>query len=159
MRLNDLRIGTKMVGSFVLVILIFGAIAGFQIIKMNELGTLQDEGASRADDNVEIKAIELGVVDLYTVIADGIINRDVEATRAGLEFEKNEAESAIASVRELVDTDAEQALVDDFVENYGAYLDLFENQLLPILERGEDETQRARDTIEILEIAIRLPEP
>ena len=43
MRLNDLRIGTKMVGSFVLVILIFGAIAGFQIIKMNELGTLQDE--------------------------------------------------------------------------------------------------------------------
>ncbi len=158
MKISDLRIGTKLVSSFVLVILIFGAIASYQILRMSNLGELQDEGAQRAEDAVELNDIKLGVVDLYAVIADAVINRDLERTHEDFDFEKKEAVQAVQRVRELVDTDEERAWTEEFAIAYQDYLDLFEEQMLPILERGEDETRRAREVLAIQKVQTRIGE-
>lgn len=158
MKISDLRIGTKLISSFVLVIIIFGAIAGYQIVRMTGLAALQDEGAQRASDAVELNDIKLGLVDLYAVMADGIINRNVEETRESFAFEKTEALQNTQRVRELVDTAEEKAWAEEFALAYQEYLDLFEEQILPILEKGESAIGRAHAALTVKEIAIRVSE-
>ncbi len=158
MKISDLRIGTKLIMSFVLVILIFGAIAAYQILRMQGLAVLQDEGAQRASDAVEMNDIKLGLVDLYAVIADGIINRNVEETRESFAVEKTQAQQNTQRVRELADTAEEKAWAEEFALAYQEYLDLFEEQILPILERGNSVVQRAHDALTIKEIEVRMGE-
>ena len=74
MKISDLKIGSKLISSFVLVILIFGAIAAYQILNFTRLKELEDESAQRASDTIKLHEIQVGVVNLYVIIADAIIN-------------------------------------------------------------------------------------
>ena len=50
MKLSDVSIGVKLISGFVLVVLIFGGVAAYQIAGMGTLARLQDVGAKRAED-------------------------------------------------------------------------------------------------------------
>jgi len=80
MKISNLKIGVKLILGFVLVVVIFGAIALYQILNFNNLSALQDAGAKRADDALALSAIETRVEKVYPVIADAIINQDLEQT-------------------------------------------------------------------------------
>ena len=89
----------------------------------------------RSRDALEIERIEGRVGQVYTVMADGVINRDLATTRRDFAAQKGQAEADMARVIELVDTDAERRDAAQFGTAYRAYLALYEQRMLPLLEQ------------------------
>jgi methyl-accepting chemotaxis protein len=156
MKLNNLRIGVKLAAGFILVIAIFLGVALFQIYSLTSLSELQDEGAGRAEDAVEVLTISKRVDGVYAVIADAIINRDLEESMQDFAEIKKAALSDIKRVHELVDTEAEVVMARKFEAGLNEYLGLFENKLYPILAKEESIEQRMTDSIEIMKIELRV---
>ncbi|SHO43454.1 HAMP domain-containing methyl-accepting chemotaxis protein [Desulfopila aestuarii] len=156
MKISDLKIGTKLFVSFSLVVLIFAGVAGFQIMKMAELGTLQDAGASRGKDALDVSKIDMRMDAAYAVMADGMINRNIPDTKKNWQEIRALAEKDIAAIRRLSDTPEEKALAEDFVKNFNAYLDHFETETLPILEKEESFAKRANDALIVKDIELRV---
>ena len=102
--MRNLKIGAKLVLGFLSVVALFGAIAIYQITTLGRLAELQDEGAKRAEDAIKLNDIKINMKSAYTVIADAIINRDLEVSVKDFEGLKKTAVEDIASVLALVDT-------------------------------------------------------
>ena len=136
MNFKNLKIGFKIYLGFLLVLLIFMATSAYQILQTGALGALQDVAAKRTADVLEIKDIAYRVGGAYTVMADAVINRDLNATHKALAELKQSADQDIQKVLGLVDTAEEQALAKVFSSQYRNYLDLFEKQMVPILEKS-----------------------
>lgn len=154
--LSNLKIGTKILGGFIVVLLILSSVIGYQLKEMSFIGELQDEGAGRAADSLAIKDIAFRAADVYSVIADAIINENLEQTRTDLVTIKQQAAIDIAQVNELVDTPEEEALAATFTTAYNNYLSIFENKLLKILTEKDDLVQRSEDSIVLRDIALHV---
>ncbi len=137
---RNLKIVAKLVSSFFLVVVILGAIAGYQIKQMQRLGDIQDQGAIRAKDAEEIMAIVNRVGNIYPIVADAVINRNLEESSRNFEDAKVQAVKDIAAVRGMVDTEKEKELAEIFSKDYSSYLDLIEKQMLPLLKKGDKAT-------------------
>lgn len=151
-----LKIGPKLIISFLLVVGIFCGVAYYQIRISQDLALLQDAGAKRANDALDIKDIVLRVGDVYATIADAAINQNIEQTRKEFEQQKTIAQEDIAAVQKLVDTEEEKAWTKTFEEQYTAYLDHFEREMLPILERGESTEKRFADVLALNAVVRRV---
>jgi methyl-accepting chemotaxis protein len=138
MKFANLKIGVKIYLGFLIVLVIFMLSSGYLILQIGTLGELQDAGAKRTEDVLEIKDITNRVGEVYPVMADAVINRDLNATRKDFAELKANADRDIQRVLKLVDTTEERALAETFSTQYHSYLDLFEKQMLPILEKSPD---------------------
>ncbi len=138
MKFANLKIGVKIYLGFLIVLVIFMLSSGYLILQIGTLGELQDAGAKRTEDVLEIKDITNRVGEVYPVMADAVINRDLNATRKDFAELKANADRDIQRVLKLVDTTEERALAGIFSTQYHSYLDLFEKQMLPILEKSPD---------------------
>lgn len=156
MNLKNLGIGTKLAAGFILVIVIFIGVSIFQLLELNHLSDLQDEGARRAEDTVEILRISKRVDGVYAVIADSIINRNLAKAKQDFASVKKAAQADIKKVHELVDHEQERTLAKEFETEFNIYLGLFENKMLPILEKEESITRRMSDALEIMKIELRV---
>ena len=153
---KNFKLGTKIFGGILFVILLFSAAAVYQMFSMSNLGVLQDEVVGRAEDALKVNAVLQRVAEIYPVIADGVINRNIKETLEGFTHIKEQAPKDIKLVHELVDTDAEKAQANNFAAGYQDYINLFETQMQPILEKGESVEQRMQDSLAITHIAMRV---
>jgi methyl-accepting chemotaxis protein len=156
MRIADWKIGTKLIVGFLAVVAILGAAIGYQILTLQNLAKLQDIGAKRAADALEIKNIVNRLDEVYGVIADGEINRNMEKTLKEFEQVKTTAQQDIGAVRGLVDTAEEKTWAETFATQYNQYLDRFEKEMLPILKKGDLTQKRFDDALAINTIARRV---
>ncbi len=132
---NDLKIGTKLMTSFVIVIAIFGIAMIYQISVLGSLGVLQDEGQQRGVAATAVKQIEMQLDEAYNVMADGIINRDMAEIHKEFNRVKTEAQKSKEDIRALVDTPEEKSHAEVYVANLDAMLNLMEHEVYPILDR------------------------
>ncbi|MBU2515372.1 HAMP domain-containing protein [bacterium] len=95
----------------------------------------------RVKDSLEIMKIELAVEAIYPVIADGIINRNLDETRENWKPIKESFEKNVSRVRQLADTDQEKQLAEKFAGSFRIYLDIFEKETLPLLSRNAVDSQ------------------
>ncbi len=158
MKLSDVSIGVKLISGFVLVVLIFGGVAAYQIAGMGTLARLQDAGAGRAEDSLAIAEIIERVDRIYPVVADAVINRDLVKTREAFDRIRQVEADDVAALKAMMDTEAEVAWAESFEESYIRYLDLFSDQMLPILEKGESSERRFRDALAVTRIQGRVNE-
>ena len=156
MNIKNFKIGTKLAAGFILVVLIFVGVAAYQIFSLSSLSALQDEGAGRADDALEISAISKRVDGVYAVIADAIINRNLEESKQNFAQIKKVALADIKRVHELVDTEAEVQMAKDFETGFTKYLGLFENEMWSILAKEESVAQRMKDSLGVMKISLRV---
>ena len=156
MKLGDLKIGTKLFLSFFAVVLIFTSIAAFQILKMGNLGELQDEGGARAKDALTVTRIDMHMDAAYAAMADGMINRNIPETKKNWLDVKAEAQKDIETIRQLADTTEEKALAEEFVKNFNEYLGHFETETIPILEKEESVAKRTQDALVVKDIHLRV---
>jgi methyl-accepting chemotaxis protein len=156
MSIKNLKIGSKLAIGFILVIVIFIGVSVFQLLELGDLSALQDEGAGRADDALEVMTISKRVDGVYAVIADSIINRNLDESKQDFAAVKKIALADIKRVHELVDTEQEMVLAKAFEDGFMSYLGLFENKMLPILEKEESIAQRMSDSLEIMKIELRV---
>lgn len=156
MKFKDWMIGKKLMAGFLFVVFIFGIVGGYQILKINELARLQNEQTGRADDTIKIKNIIIRINEVYEVIADAVINRDIEKMHEDYKQVKSIMEQDIAMVKKLVDTDEEKAWADSFGHKYEDYLARFEDKMIPIMEKGDLTEKRFKDLIQIYNIGRRV---
>ena len=102
---------------------------------MGALGQLQNDGAKRAEDSVTMHETMIHLGDIYMVMADAVINRDIKATHENLKEIKTQADKDMTLVESLVDTETEKALAHEYQKQLKAYLSVFETGTLPILEK------------------------
>ncbi len=138
MKITNLKISVKIYLGFLIILVIFMLHSGYLILQIGALGELQDAGTKRTEDTLEIKDINDRMNEVYRVIADAIINRNLNVTRKDFVEIKANADRDIERIFKLVDTAEEQALAETFSTQYHDYLGLFEKQTLPILERSPD---------------------
>ena len=134
MIISDWKVGKKLYASFISIVLIFTAIAAYQILKMGSLGELQDLGAQRSAQALTIKDISARLEEIYSVAADAVINGNLKGTYADMEKIKTQAQKDIVSVREMADTSEEKSSAEAFAKQYDKYISLIENQLLPLVD-------------------------
>jgi methyl-accepting chemotaxis protein len=155
MFLGNLRIGVRLTAGFVLVVGIFVAVALFQLDSMNTLGDLQEESRRRTQDALLIKDIAKRTDNFYTIVADAIINRDMDVSQRELEAARQQAVADMETVQGLVDTDEEMEYAQYFIENYTEYMRIFEEEVLPVLLRGNSVVHRAQQALEIKDVTLR----
>lgn len=138
MSIKNLKIGIKLTGSFMLVLLIFIITALFTISRIEKLGKIQDNGAIRTTHVTQILDIERKVAEVYSIAADGIINENLKKTKSDFEKIKSEAQGLKDLVSKVADTDKEIAWKDEFLVRYDKYLEIIDKKLIPILEKKND---------------------
>ena len=158
MKLKDMNIGVKIVSGFILVVLIFVAVGAYQIYQLYRLGQLQQRVMQRSVDLADVFAIMDNLDKVYPLIADSIINRNIEKNKREFQKIKNMSASDVQKLNKLVDTPEEKELARTFQINYGRYLDKFENEMLPILENGENLENRLKDALAVSDIKINVAE-
>jgi methyl-accepting chemotaxis protein len=129
-------IGKKLVAGFGVAVLILAGLVGYNYVSLNNLAELQDEGAGRSADAIQLTEIAGTVPRMYQVIADAIINRDLDAAMADWKEIREEMDGDLAAVTKAVDTPEEVRLNEEGIAAYKALVALFENEMLPVLRNS-----------------------
>jgi methyl-accepting chemotaxis protein len=141
MKLADLKIGSKMYAGFAIVVLILVLSVGYLITNMYKLGILENEGSRRAKDALVVKETETYLHEVYGMIADAVINRDLVKSKTELSEKKKRIYLDIDTIKKIMDTDREKEYAMKIEEDYGKYFALIENQLFPLLETNGSMTE------------------
>ena len=160
MKFSDLKIGTKLIMSFVIVVMIFSAVALYQIINLMNIKALEDESAGRNEDTVAVMNMMQRMREVYPIIADSVINRNFEGTREDFTEATENAENDIAALiigeDKLVDTEQEEALGAEFAAKYRELINLFWDEMFPLLESMDLVEERAADSLVIMSLEVEL---
>jgi len=106
-------IGNKLAGGFGICVLMLSALAGFDFLALEKLGILYHDALMRSS-GIELAADAQHIgVDLYQIIADSIINRDVSKSMQLWVDGKQEAKEKLRKMTALADTPMEHAAVAD----------------------------------------------
>lgn len=128
-------------GTNILLVLI---LAGLSYLTVSQLRGLQDEGAERALDAIAVTGASAAGAELYQIIADGVINRDLDATAKDWAEKKQSVEAAFAKIDDIVDTDAEKAKLQEAKDGYETLVTAFETEMLPLLKADAGVTDAVR---------------
>ncbi len=156
--MKNVKTGVKLAVGFLLVVILLGGVAGYQIGSMYEMKAMQEESADRAADSLAVHKVQNELGNVYGVFADGMINRNMEETQEGLTLLKEVAQRDIKLVHDLVTTEADRARAKEFEEQYLQYIDGFENSILPILSKEESVEKRMGNSLDIMRIVRRVGE-
>jgi methyl-accepting chemotaxis protein len=133
--LSNLSIAKKItLGMGVLVVALVGVIV-FAILNLNKLAGLQDEGARRADDAVRMEEGAGMGVELYQVIADAVINRNLKESLESWSEVKTESIEDLEWMKNAADHEEEVALTQEAEKFLLQIHAAFENKLVPVLQR------------------------
>jgi methyl-accepting chemotaxis protein len=135
----------KIVLSFLFLIFLFTMVLIFLLNSQNKLGALQDTGADLFKESEVVSQILLEVTEIYTVAADGEINHNLSETKKDLEEIKKKMPENIAALEKIADEDKEKKWAEEFKKNYIAYVDAFEKEMLPELEKVEGITPKVKE--------------
>jgi len=103
----------------------------------SELGRLEHEAHNRAVDGEKITAASFIGAEIYQIVADSVINRNLDESAKDWAEEKAKAAGEIAEVERLVDTDEERALAKVARQAYDEFVAIYENEMLPLLRAGQ----------------------
>ena len=128
-----LTISQKIFLCFAIVVITFSGVAYNTYQNIHFLKQLQDEGAVRAKDAAVAAYAERLGSDVYRVIADANINRNLEETKKNWNEKKTIALKEIENLKNISDTKEEK----DNAENAGIALNevinIFEKETFPLL--------------------------
>jgi len=136
----NLTIKGRLLLNMLIATVAIGALIGIAILGMRALADLQDEGNHRAEDGMAaIDAAYVGA-SLYQVVADAIINRDLEASRKDWAAIKQDSQAKMAKVMAIVDTGEEKQWAESAQRAMRDFIDVYEQQTLPLLANDDAET-------------------
>lgn len=133
--LSKFKISQKLVLFFLIVILLTGGVAVYQIFSIKKLGEIQDHGAKRAKDAIYVSNHSCLGSNTYQLIADAIINRDLTIFRQKWEKQKLSNSEIFVNISKIVDTDEEVQYLGKAKMAYENLVYNFENLMLPALAK------------------------
>ncbi len=131
--MKGLKIGARLLLGFIAVVAVLALVAGYQVLMLQRLRGLQEASSKLADNVTLVSDIHRNFLSLYPVIADLIIQRNVEKSQNDWATVKQQATGNLAALEAMAATDKEKALTATYGAALGAYLDTFENRMMPLL--------------------------
>ncbi|MDT8445442.1 MAG: methyl-accepting chemotaxis protein [bacterium] len=156
MKFKDLKIGTKLSLGFGAVLVLFIGVASFQVYTLRQLSMISQIVTERSVDAERVLHIAIEIEEIYPVMADGIINRDLGLLKTELDKIHNHQPALIAEIDSLVDTKEEKAWSRDFGQGLDQYLDAYLEGTLPILEKGENLERRMQDALAVARLELKV---
>ncbi|HTI44787.1 MAG TPA: HAMP domain-containing methyl-accepting chemotaxis protein [Candidatus Nitrosotalea sp.] len=138
-----LSLSRKMTAAAVTNIGIMLALAGWSYYSTTEFRRLQDVGAESAAQATQLSEAAASGAELYRIIADAEINRDLAATAKDWAEKKTQVEARLAGLAALDASSQDE--VRTATEGYHGLVDIFEKQMLPQLQQTKDLTEAMRD--------------
>ena len=138
--INNLKIGTRLVGGFLIITALFAAFIIYNYTQLQRLGLMQDDGARRANDALLAMETTTDGVELYQVIADTQINLDFEDAAKEWEAAKAMTDKDMDLMSKAVDTPQEEAWLIEANAGYDQIVNLYENEMLPALKAANAST-------------------
>jgi methyl-accepting chemotaxis protein len=137
MKMSDMKIGNRLFAGISIIIVLLCCVIAFQIVKMNVMGHMQDEGAKRNGDSIQVLQVDMRVDELAMFVADSIINNDLRDFEQQLPKYREVAARDIEMVLALVDTPEEKKDAEQFKWEYQNLLTYLEKDVLAALTRGD----------------------
>ncbi|MGE4552030.1 MAG: methyl-accepting chemotaxis protein [Desulfovibrionaceae bacterium] len=134
---KNLKLGMKLSAAFAAIVLVFVVSSWYLLQGMQDLRALQATAADRAGDASVVQSVDSHLEHLSVLFGDFIISRDLIKSRQTYDAFKPELIRDVDRLRELADTEQEQAQAAEVSENAKAYLELFEQDLFPYLAEFE----------------------
>ncbi len=128
-----LSISTKLLASSIVNVVLILALAGVGYWTIERMRNLQDDGAATAvaaKDAAEASAIG---AELYEIIADAEINRELDQTRKDWAEKKPDAAAKLKHMSDIAATDAEKKRAEAGQTALDNLITIFEKQMLPLL--------------------------
>jgi methyl-accepting chemotaxis protein len=140
-----LTIARKLLGGSAANVVLLLIVAGLALLTISEMRRTQDEGADAF--RAAIKATEASAIgaELYEIIADAEINRQLDDTAKNWGTAKQKAEAQLAEVTAEATSDEEKATIAKAQDAYGKLVGIFEQQMLPALQKTQELTPEMRD--------------
>ena len=104
-----------------------------------KLAELQAEAHGRAEDGMKITAASFIGAEMYQIVADTVINRNLDESARDWAEEKVKVGAEMAEVERLADTDEERALAKVAHQAYDELVNIYEKEMLPLLRAGQDD--------------------
>ncbi|MBF0308449.1 MAG: hypothetical protein HQL56_02810 [Magnetococcales bacterium] len=101
-----------MIGSFAILIAIFGVLVAYQIHSMSIQAHFQNEGADRFKDAISMGEITQRLERIYIIAADAAINQNLDEARRSLKEATARMREDLTAVARMVDTPEERANSD-----------------------------------------------
>jgi len=139
-----LTIGMKVILSFVLILVVIAFSSYYTNQELKMLQKLQDEGAKRAHDESLVVDAKNIYGRVYTVIADAIINRNMESSQKDWNEIKAKSIKELEEIKSKMDTEDEKKNVDVARAAFDEAAALFEQKMLPILIATKEMTEEIK---------------
>ncbi len=136
--------GKLMLGSVTNVVLVL-VLAGLTYWTVDRLRAMQDDGAVTAQHATRITEASYLGAQMYQVIADAEINRDLPTTAKDWAAQKAAAEDALTRIAEAASEEAQKTALDTARKDYAEVVRLFEQEMLPKLQATPEMTGEIRD--------------
>ncbi|HPV40516.1 MAG TPA: methyl-accepting chemotaxis protein [Spirochaetota bacterium] len=136
MNFRDIKVGFKLYLSFGIVIGTFISLLAFVVYEMNDMKNIQDEGYKRAADLADVLRNDMTLDELYSVMTDAIINRNLAETEKKMAEMGKTIDEDLKQNANLADTKKEKELARQIGVEYNAMIKIFNNRILPELKRG-----------------------
>ena len=121
-----------------------GLLVFVSLFGLSGLAKLQDQGYEATQVQADaVEASWLGM-QFYQVIADAIINRNIAQAKQDFAELRKEAEKDFAELAAAADTEAEKQAIAEARTSVGKLAELFESQLLPMLNDHNQVSQEIR---------------
>ncbi|MBN2342163.1 MAG: hypothetical protein JXX29_15940 [Deltaproteobacteria bacterium] len=130
-----LTIGKKMALGFGVVVVALVVMSGVNYVNLSELHQLESEVGKRGDEAVAVQEMTGMGNKLYSIIADAIINRDLDAVQKEWATAKKELKDDVAALKKMMDHPDEVAWANDVEQSGLELVRLFEKELLPVLKQ------------------------
>jgi methyl-accepting chemotaxis protein len=143
--LTSAKISARIVGGFCVVLGLMAILITYNQVQLGKLRTLQDEGAGRAEDCERALRASASGQQLYNVVADAVINRNLAEARKEWGEKSREARELLQAVAASCDTPAEKESAGRAIAACDQLAQLVNGQLFPLLEKTRELTPEIRE--------------
>jgi len=129
-------ISKKLAAGFGLCILLMLVMVGFNFTALQRLDRLYLETLKRTEAMTQAADAQHIGGDLYTIIANAVINRNLAKSAREWVAGKSESRAALGKVAAAADTPGENAKVREAQEAYEEIIRIYEKEMLPLILKG-----------------------
>ena len=142
--INNWTIGRRITAGFAATTMIAAMVIATFEYGINELDARHEEVKVDSDAALDIAEAASSAAELYRIVADAQINLNLQAAKGDWAAMRKTTEERLAAVESQLHTDTQRALLSDARQHYASMATLFEQELLPMLQRDQALSDRTR---------------
>ncbi|MDF1547842.1 MAG: methyl-accepting chemotaxis protein [Bacteroidales bacterium] len=142
--MKNLKISQKVMLILAIIILVFVGVSTYSVLQVDKLHKLQEESAKRAEDALIMQEGAGMGAAMYMVVADAQINRNISESEKDWVAITKELNFDFENMGKIVETEKEIQLFQEASSIKKELVDLFEDEMFPLLKQTEDSISKAK---------------